>query len=256
MFQSSGWPSVVTLVGNWFGKKRLGLIFGIWNSHTSVGNILGALVAGVWVNDKWGYSFIVPGVIIGAMGILSYLFVIVRPEDVGLNPPDHVGDGVMPGAPPIEPVPGDYGRVVEHSSSSVSVTKSSPETSASEDKPITLLRAIRIPGVIEFSVCLFFAKAVSYTFLLWLPRFIQETSNVENDVAADLSAMFDAGMNVFRLFWRHKIHFIKVIVTFYGNWVMNMSKTPLNLPRIKTTLKNLDLQWFFFRAYTSMSRKE
>lgn len=31
-------------------------------------------------------------------------------------------------------------------------------------------------GVIEFSVCLFFAKFVSYTFLYWLPRIIKDTS--------------------------------------------------------------------------------
>ncbi|OQV15414.1 Glucose-6-phosphate [Hypsibius exemplaris] len=190
VFQSTGWPSVVTLVGNWFGKKRLGLIFGIWNSHTSVGNILGALLAGTWVNSQWGYSFIVPGMIICVMGVVSYLFVIVRPEDVGLDPPDHVGDGVTPGAPSIESSE-EYGRVNSISSSSSMASKAL--TDADEDKPISLFRAIRIPGVIEFSLCLFFAKAVSYTFLLWLPRFIQDTSNVQNDVAADLSAIFDAG---------------------------------------------------------------
>jgi sugar phosphate permease len=28
-------------MSNWFGKKKRGLIFGLWNSHTSIGNILG-----------------------------------------------------------------------------------------------------------------------------------------------------------------------------------------------------------------------
>lgn len=46
MFQTTGWPGVVTVVGRWFGKAKRGLIFGIWNSHTSIGNILGSLVAG------------------------------------------------------------------------------------------------------------------------------------------------------------------------------------------------------------------
>ena len=43
---SSGWPGVVTAVANWFGKSKKGLIFGIWNSHTSIGNILGSVIAG------------------------------------------------------------------------------------------------------------------------------------------------------------------------------------------------------------------
>merc|ERR1719239_1181245 len=34
VFQSTGWPGVVTVVANWFGKGRKGLIMGIWNSHT------------------------------------------------------------------------------------------------------------------------------------------------------------------------------------------------------------------------------
>lgn len=29
-----------------------------------------------------------------------------------------------------------------------------------------------LQGVIEFSLCLFFAKLVSYTFLFWLPKYI------------------------------------------------------------------------------------
>jgi OPA family glycerol-3-phosphate transporter-like MFS transporter 1/2 len=39
--QTTGWPGVVTVMSNWFGKKKRGLIFGLWNSHTSIGNILG-----------------------------------------------------------------------------------------------------------------------------------------------------------------------------------------------------------------------
>ena len=45
LFQSTGWPSVVAVVGNWFGKTKRGLIMGIWNAHTSVGNITGSLIA-------------------------------------------------------------------------------------------------------------------------------------------------------------------------------------------------------------------
>lgn len=57
---------------------RRGLIMGIWNSHTSVGNILGSLIAGYWVSTCWGLSFIVPGAIVGAMGIVCFLFLIER----------------------------------------------------------------------------------------------------------------------------------------------------------------------------------
>lgn len=49
---------------------------GIWNSHTSVGNILGSLIAGVWVSSAWGLSFVVPGIIIAAVGIICFFFLV------------------------------------------------------------------------------------------------------------------------------------------------------------------------------------
>ncbi|MEQ2310840.1 hypothetical protein AMECASPLE_013420, partial [Ameca splendens] len=82
LVQTTGWPSVVTCIGNWFGKGRRGLIMGLWNSHTSVGNILGSLIAGYWVSSNWGLSFIVPGLIIGAMGVVCFLFLIEHPNDL------------------------------------------------------------------------------------------------------------------------------------------------------------------------------
>uniref|UniRef100_A0A2H6N2K7 Major facilitator superfamily (MFS) profile domain-containing protein n=1 Tax=Micrurus carvalhoi TaxID=3147026 RepID=A0A2H6N2K7_9SAUR len=82
LVQTTGWPSVVTCIGNWFGKGRRGLIMGLWNSHTSVGNILGSLIAGYWVSTCWGLSFVVPGIIISLMGIICYLFLIEHPKDV------------------------------------------------------------------------------------------------------------------------------------------------------------------------------
>lgn len=51
---------------------------GIWNSHTSVGNILGSLIAGIWVSSKWGLSFIVPGIIIAAVGVACFFFLVER----------------------------------------------------------------------------------------------------------------------------------------------------------------------------------
>ena len=32
---------------------RRGLIMGLWNSHTSVGNILGSAIAGIWASGQW-----------------------------------------------------------------------------------------------------------------------------------------------------------------------------------------------------------
>jgi MFS transporter, OPA family, solute carrier family 37 (glycerol-3-phosphate transporter), member 1/2 len=72
-------------VGRWFGKSKRGLIFGIWNSHTSIGNIVGTLIAGHYVERDWSMSFIVPGFIMGVLGFVLFLFLVESPEIVGLN---------------------------------------------------------------------------------------------------------------------------------------------------------------------------
>lgn len=69
-----------------------GIIFGLWNSHTSMGNILGSLIAGEYVENDWSLSFIVPGILIAVMGFVIFLFLVVRPVDVDCLLPDQVCD--------------------------------------------------------------------------------------------------------------------------------------------------------------------
>jgi OPA family glycerol-3-phosphate transporter-like MFS transporter 1/2 len=70
----------------------VGIIFGLWNSHTSLGNILGSLIAGEYVEEDWSLSFIVPGILIAAMGFVIFLFLVVRPADVDCPLLDQVCD--------------------------------------------------------------------------------------------------------------------------------------------------------------------
>lgn len=83
IFQTTGWPGVVTVVGRWFGKSKRGFIFGIWNSHTSIGNILGTLIAGYYVEKDWAMSFIMPSFVMGIMAFVIFLFLVDSPEIVG-----------------------------------------------------------------------------------------------------------------------------------------------------------------------------
>lgn len=66
-------------------------------------------------------------------------------------------------------------------------------TALEERRPIGLIDALFIPGVVEFSLCLFFSKLVSYTFLYWLPMYIQSSSTLGPTNSADLSTLFDVG---------------------------------------------------------------
>uniref|UniRef100_F6VWV8 Sugar phosphate exchanger 3 n=1 Tax=Ciona intestinalis TaxID=7719 RepID=F6VWV8_CIOIN len=173
--QTSGWPGVVTCVGNWFGKQRRGLIMGIWNSHTSFGNILGSVLASVFVGYSWGLSFIVPGIIIGTMGVICFFTLIDHPDDMNF-------------------VPGDKEDIKYQCLPNYNSTDENEEKELeSEQKPIGFFGALKIPGVVEFSFCLLFAKLVSYTFLYWLPFYIKNTSTLSPTMSGLMSTLFDIG---------------------------------------------------------------
>uniref|UniRef100_A0A8C5D3K7 Solute carrier family 37 member 1 n=1 Tax=Gadus morhua TaxID=8049 RepID=A0A8C5D3K7_GADMO len=191
LVQTTGWPSVVTCISNWFGKGRRGLVMGVWNSHTSVGNILGSLIAGSYVSSNWGMSFIVPGIIIAAMGVVCFLFLIERTYCHGLLP--GVGRaskerGLLWWMSVVEPLGSETAASGRVPLQQVVVVKSESEPSA-----ISFMGALRIPGVIEFSLSLLFAKLVSYTFLFWLPLYITKAAHLDAKKAGDLSTLFDVG---------------------------------------------------------------
>lgn len=50
---------------------------GVWNSHTSVGNILGALIPAAVLGAGWGWCFVVPGLIMAGVAVVIYLALIV-----------------------------------------------------------------------------------------------------------------------------------------------------------------------------------
>ncbi|XP_020590235.1 putative glycerol-3-phosphate transporter 1 [Phalaenopsis equestris] len=176
VFQSTGWPSVVAVVGNWFGKSKRGLIMGIWNAHTSVGNIAGSIIGSACLSYGWGWSFAVPGFLITFVGLMVFLFLPVSPEAIGFEKEEYLlkfpeKDKVM------EPL-----------------LEGKTDT---EDKAIGFFEAWRIPGVAPFALCLFFSKLVAYTFLYWLPFYISDIAIdgefLSDSMAGTLSTLFDVG---------------------------------------------------------------
>ncbi|XP_063689107.1 glucose-6-phosphate exchanger SLC37A2-like isoform X3 [Bolinopsis microptera] len=188
-FQATGWPAVVAVIGNWVGKGSRGLIMGIWNSHTSVGNILGGLIAGAESNslNTWGLSFIYPAIVIGGLGIVVFLFLPTNPQAVGLPPPNQ------------STTEEDEERLIkslQHHSDD-----SDDEGNIIRDPnsipAISFCKALRIPGVMEFSIALFFAKLVCYTFLFCLPDYVHSIkingTQYDSQKSADIATFYDIG---------------------------------------------------------------
>ncbi|KAI4327179.1 hypothetical protein L6164_019671 [Bauhinia variegata] len=191
LFQATGWPSVVAVIGNWFGKRKRGLIMGIWNAHTSVGNICGSLLAACVLEFGWGWSFIVPGALILCGGIIVYFFLAAYPEDVGFTSLHGTASDLV--AMPRD----EESQIAKRRIAAVQETILVPRNGSMSRKSVGLREACMIPGVIPFALCLFFAKLVAYTFLYWLPFYLSQTEiggeYVSVKSAGNLSTLFDVG---------------------------------------------------------------
>uniref|UniRef100_A0A674DCM9 Glucose-6-phosphate exchanger SLC37A2 n=1 Tax=Salmo trutta TaxID=8032 RepID=A0A674DCM9_SALTR len=168
LVQTTGWPAVVACVGNWFGKGKRGFIMGVWNSHTSVGNILGSLIAGVFVSSAWGMSFIVPGIIIASTGVLCFFFLVESESDLLDNEKEPLLQNSSSNE--IFSSPGQSNSI-------------SSEPAEEHTKAISFCGALRIPGVMEFSLCLLFAKLFLFVYC----------SHFDPKEAGDMSTLFDVG---------------------------------------------------------------
>ncbi|WIA30391.1 hypothetical protein OEZ86_000477 [Tetradesmus obliquus] len=176
VFQSTGWPSVVAIMGNWYGKGKRGLVMGIWNAHTSLGNILGTVVAAACLRYGWGYAFILPGVLISLLGLVVFAVLVVQPSDIGLG--------------------GSY-EPVKSADLVYDADDEKDRAEAESSESVGFMQAWAIPGVSSFAFCLFFSKLIAYTFLYWLPYYIKSTP-IEGRLlsakqAGDLSTLFDVG---------------------------------------------------------------
>lgn len=184
LFQSIGWPCVVAVVGNWFGKEKRGLIMGAWSSHTSVGNIMGSIIASSVLGFGWGWSFVLPGILIMIIAVSVYLFLVVHPGNVGFNLSEKDGESERT----VEGVALADSKRSEMSAEGVALVDSERSDTIdgglihSEEGEgsiaIGFIDAWRLPNVASYAFCLFFSKLVAYTFLYWLPFYISHTGNL------------------------------------------------------------------------------
>ncbi|MCO5576151.1 hypothetical protein L7F22_029959 [Adiantum nelumboides] len=231
LLSSIGWPVVVAIVTNWFGETKRGLLMGVWNAHTSVGNIVGSIIAAAALRYGWGWSFLFPGLLLIMCASLVYCFLIVDPAGLALPIAGDDNDQssascnngerkvlltkTQPETRPLEiNIEDDLPR---HGVSDVSLSleveragKAVPENfeeltetvnklspSANDIGAVQFLQAWKIPGVALYAFCLFFVKLVAYTFLFWLPFYIRHTEiagkYLSDNMAGYLSTIFDIG---------------------------------------------------------------
>ncbi|KAF8778256.1 Glucose-6-phosphate exchanger SLC37A2 like protein [Argiope bruennichi] len=113
-----------------------------------VGSLLGILLAGINVQERWGFAFFFPAVLVVLMGVVIFLFFVVHPADIAnLDRQD--------------------------------ISKEQEEETElppwlDTKRAIEFYEAFKVPGVLEFSGCMFFSRMISYFFLFWRPAFLLE----------------------------------------------------------------------------------
>ncbi len=98
--QSMGWAPGSRLLSNWWPRRQRGLAFGLYLLAAGLAAVLVwmtsyAVLAMLSTEDpaRWRWLFRVPVLALGAAGVVFYLLVRERPEDVGL-------DGIEPEVTP------------------------------------------------------------------------------------------------------------------------------------------------------------
>ncbi|EPS59372.1 hypothetical protein M569_15436, partial [Genlisea aurea] len=160
-----------------------------WSSHTSVGNVIGSVIASSALGFGWGWSFILPGILLLLLSGIVFTFLVVHPDTAGILL--HQGN--------VEMNDDAVRLVVSEKTDEAFGLEEAMESEEDEEAPdaIGFLYAWRLPHVATYAFCLFFSKLVAYTFLYWLPFYIRHTAvsgvHLSHETAGILSTIFDVG---------------------------------------------------------------
>ncbi|XP_036038034.1 sugar phosphate exchanger 3 [Onychomys torridus] len=186
LLQSTGWPCVVAVMGNWFGKAGRGVVFGLWSACASVGNILGACLASSVLQYGYEYAFLVTASVQFAGGIVIFFGLLVSPEEIGLPSIEAEGSSEEDSHRPLI-------------SGAEDEDGCEPSYSIQEDGAATQVTAISfhqaccLPGVLLYSLAYACLKLVNYSFFFWLPFYLSNNFGWKEAEADQLSIWYDVG---------------------------------------------------------------
>ena len=85
--QSPGWAINMVLMSNWFPRTGRGFLLGVWACNTSTGDIIGTQIYKLAATNKenWNYALFIIGALVFLFGVLSLLFLVEKPADLGFD---------------------------------------------------------------------------------------------------------------------------------------------------------------------------
>ncbi|XP_045165659.2 sugar phosphate exchanger 3-like isoform X2 [Mercenaria mercenaria] len=196
LLQSTGWPTVVAVMGNWFGKSSRGLVLGLWSACASVGNIIGALMVSQVLHYGYDFAFLVTSTVLFAGGIINFFGLLNSPTELGLKSPDEIEDP-------------DYQITVSTSQIDTEIEETDHDTDTdpllegtddvrvipkpSKEEALSFWRALLLPGVLLYAFAYFCLKLVNYSFFFWLPYYLHASFGWSESTADKISIWYDIG---------------------------------------------------------------
>ncbi|XP_061494785.1 sugar phosphate exchanger 3 isoform X2 [Rhineura floridana] len=193
LLQSTGWPCVVAVMGNWFGKAGRGLVFGLWSACASVGNILGAFLASSVLQYGYEYAFLVTALVQFAGGVIVFFGLVISPKEVGLSEVGEEDSGAAE-EDASEPLIGSNDNEDDDQNYSIQAADlSSSSSNPPQPRAIGFFQACCLPGVILYSLAYACLKLVNYSFFFWLPFYLSNNFGWKEAEADKLSIWYDVG---------------------------------------------------------------
>uniref|UniRef100_A0A8C5ICU8 Sugar phosphate exchanger 3 n=1 Tax=Junco hyemalis TaxID=40217 RepID=A0A8C5ICU8_JUNHY len=188
LLQSTGWPCVVAVMGNWFGKAGRGFVFGLWSACASVGNILGAFLASCVLKYGYEYAFLVTASVQFAGGVVVFFGLLTSPKEVGLPELGADEDEASVEEDAHRPLMG--GDDVDDDDQNYSIQATDNDN---QPKAIGFFQACCLPGVVLYSLAYACLKLVNYSFFFWLPFYLSSNFGWKEAEADQLSIWYDVG---------------------------------------------------------------
>ncbi|GMS79923.1 hypothetical protein PENTCL1PPCAC_2098, partial [Pristionchus entomophagus] len=163
LVQACGWPSEVAIMANWFGAGNRGFIMGLWAACQPVGNIFGSILTGIVLPFGYEDTFVLNSLLIAIGAIVVMTAIDSKPRREERDQREDEEE-----------------RGVSHSE-------------MEEGEPISMWKALLLPGVLMYCLCNACLKMVNYAFFFWLPMYLTEAYKWDESRADQLAIWYDIG---------------------------------------------------------------
>ena len=211
LVQSSGWPANIALMGTWFVGAR-GAVFGAYQGCVSVGNIAGTLLVLATLGARgdhgggWAVAMLVAGTIMLVQGVVVRIWLprgspphaaeqVEEPRDERGSLEELGGRDELSaelGAPSDAPHPSGAGAQMGPVGAGGGDGMDGPKGGGGK-RAVSFVHALRLPGVLPYSLCYACLKGVDYAFFFWVPRYLQSAANLSSAHADWVSMLYDVG---------------------------------------------------------------